>query len=291
MISASDRRWNKYADGWQVGVLAVGIAAVVALLVVPRSVEPAGVPIPIVAPRDIADVRETTRARAATLDRPDVPEVVRALGGQIRAYGRAEAAGQPRPIESARVAVATLAAPALETSPADVAALEARYATAFAEAFRAFAATGEQSTDLVELGGDAMKTFVERGWMPESGAIPEDFDVVMESFYRRRFVALVGDDPALAEPKAESRARLAYLMRRAARSSDGDAAMMRYIDEASSLEPSYPVPYARGIVLYRMGRFEAAAASFDAFLEERSSGPYRLRAANYLRASVEAATP
>ena len=53
------------------------------------------------------------------------------------------------------------------------------------------------------------------------------------------------------------------------------------------MDPSYPVHYARGVALFHMGRYEAAAVAFDAFLSERESGPYRLRAINHLKAAIE----
>ena len=286
-------RWKKYSDGWQVGVLAVGTAWLITVLVLPHDVEPTDVPAIRLAPADAEAARREAGARSATLDRPEVPDVVRALGGELRAFGKAEAEGKPRAIETARRAVAKLATPALESAAPDVGALEARYALSFAAKMRSFAKTGTQSDELVELGGDVAKTFAANGWVPDEAHVPDDFDVAMQAFYRRRFVALVGQHPTLAEPKIETRARLAFLMNRAGSGlgANSDVATLRYIDEASALDPSYPVAYARGVVLYRMGRFEAAAVAFDTFLKEGTSGPYRMRAANYLRVSVEAATP
>ncbi len=281
-------RLAKQLEGWQAGFLAVLLAWAVALVVVPRHVEPSEVPLPRVEPRELDVLRKSWGVSGARLDREDVPPAVRALGGRVRAYGRAEYEGHTKRVESARTSVAEVSRAAFYEGPEDVAALESRYAEAFVSAAAAWIDRGVVTDDLVELGGDAPAAFVEKGWKPAAGHAPEDFDVVLRALFRKRFVALVGDHPLLAAPAAESLVLLRFLMSQDEDSPRGQASLYGHIAEVEGLDPSYPAAYARGVVLYKLGRYEAAAASFDAFLQGGSS-PYRLRAVNHLRAAVEEA--
>lgn len=281
-------RLAKQLEGWQAGLLAVLVAWVVAILVVPRHVEPSEVPLPRTEPRELTALRRGWVVQAERLERDDVGPSVRSLGGRLRAYGRAEYEGHHKRVESAREALSLVARAALHESPEDVAALEARYSAAFVRASAIWIDRGVVTDDLMELGGDAPAAFEQKGWKPPAGGAAEDFDVVLRALYRKRFIALVGNHPALAPPPEEALVLLRFLMARVDESPRGQAVLFDHIAEVEGLDPSYPAGYARGIVLFKLGRFEQSAAAFDAYLRS-DTGAYKTRAANYLRAAVEEA--
>jgi hypothetical protein len=73
-----------------------------------------------------------------------------------------------------------------------------------------------------------------------------------------------------------------------------EAAISQYrldkLKKLGALDPGYPLAYAVGIEQYRRGNHPAAAEAFRNWLEAHPSGPYALRARNYLKASIEAAS-
>jgi tetratricopeptide (TPR) repeat protein len=65
-----------------------------------------------------------------------------------------------------------------------------------------------------------------------------------------------------------------------------DQYRLKKIDEIAALDPAYPSDLARGIVLYRLGRFLPAVQAFRRHLEASPDGPFTLRARGYLRAAL-----
>src|SRR5258708_7705707 len=93
----------RHFEGWEVGALAVVVALLGTLLAVPLKVAPEDVPLPVVDGKSLS----ATLAREAALSAAIVPELehdvtgpaegrglydLRALGEELRAYGRKEAA-------------------------------------------------------------------------------------------------------------------------------------------------------------------------------------------------------
>jgi len=66
--------------------------------------------------------------------------------------------------------------------------------------------------------------------------------------------------------------------------------LLAKMKELSAIDPGYPLGYARGIVLFQRHEYEAAAEAFRDWLSDHPDGPWSLRARNYLRTSVVAAT-
>jgi hypothetical protein len=52
------------------------------------------------------------------------------------------------------------------------------------------------------------------------------------------------------------------------------------------LDPSYPASLAKGVLQYRMGAYLGAAESIRLHLSRHPEGPWKLRAQNYLAASL-----
>lgn len=223
--------------------------------------------------------------------------MVQLVGSRVRALGRAEWDGDAITSERTRrdiIEAALVAQPQAEA----LALLRGYQAQLFVQAYTDYLRTGIVTTDLLELGGGATAELSERGLLTDLAQAPHDTDLILSAMFKRRFNKLVAArHPALALDPVEERVLLGYLMQHPTRpeatltQSELDAVagdvLLRRIQELSALEPTYPVAYARGIVLFRMGRFEDAAIAFDSYLLQVSNGPYRLRAVNYLKAAVE----
>ncbi|WP_236644100.1 hypothetical protein [Sorangium cellulosum] len=65
---------------------------------------------------------------------------------------------------------------------------------------------------------------------------------------------------------------------------------LKKIDELAALDPAYPRHLARGIALYRLGKFVQSADAFRSHLDHHPDGAHTLRAQNYLRAALERAS-
>src|SRR5262249_44680786 len=67
-----------------------------------------------------------------------------------------------------------------------------------------------------------------------------------------------------------------------------DEKRLEKVRELASVDPEYPAAYAEGVLLYRLGRFEASGIAFDRHLSAQPEGPLTLRARNHLKAALEA---
>ena len=65
-------------------------------------------------------------------------------------------------------------------------------------------------------------------------------------------------------------------------------ALFEKIRELARVDPTFPGALAEGVVLFRLGRYEAAAVAFERHLAAFPDGPWTLRARNYLKAALEA---
>jgi hypothetical protein len=250
---------------------------------VPRTAAPDEIPPLRISPSEIADARARAAREADAAALRPASNDARLLGARLRAFGRAEHGGDPRAIDDAARSVAEVARGVLANDREGLMALRAYQAELFTSAFLDHARTGRISDDLVELGGDAATSFRQRGWL--DGPLPEDFDVVLRAVHKRRFGKLVAGGGALPLDHVEERVLVRFMMQRSARRWE---LVLERIDEAATLDPTYPQQFARGVVLYRTGKFEASAAAFEAFLRHRPDGPLRLRAINHFKAALEA---
>lgn len=293
-------RLAKHLEGWQVGALVVLIVSVVTLLLVPRSAIPERVPPPAVTAEEIQRARAANDARAREAVEGELPNTVQIVGALVRALGRAEWEGDRHEVRAREAALGRAAAAAyLEADALDR--LRAYQARLFADAYFEAWKTGRVSDDLIELGGQMLRDFAEFGWLNDPATAPPHADLVLSALYKRRFIGTVTKDhphPLLPLDPVEERLLLGYQIEhppipRAGTLGEVPAPgvfVLRRIDELAALEPSYPVLYAKGIVLFRMAEFDQAAQAFDAHIRTAEDAPYRLRAINYLKASLEHAT-
>src|SRR5262249_10892673 len=119
-------------------------------------------------------------------------------------------------------------------------------------------------------------------------AMPPDELVVLFELRWTKLAGLVGNypfSPTLNDWRLYYRAGLGNpdLARRAAGADT--AVLSKSIDALAKRTPDYPRSLALGIVEHWMGRYEAAEELYVSFLSAHPSGPFRLRAQNYMLAA------
>ena len=289
------------------------IAGSGAIIGVPRSIPPREVPPPSVAAAalDRALAADEARAReaAAQAARGELDYDVRALGEAVRAFGRAEVADRGAGKEEAHRRATLAARAAIAHGPDAVLALRAYQARAFLREMRAFERTGEASEELSELGGVFPRSAVAYRWYDPSARRLLPGTAALLALYKKRWNEVTGlKGEVFALSLDEERALFAFLIEHpavaAAPSSPGASAAteraraiavraaeeerrLEKIRDLARLDATYPAAFAEGVVLFRLGRFEAAAVAFERHLAAHPDGPWTLRARNHLKAALE----
>lgn len=331
--AALRRGWKRHLEGWEPGLVAVFIAGSAAILAVPRSVEPAELPLPLADARALAQARDADTARAREAEQRGLDAEVRALGSAIRAFGVVDADADHTEAEllAARKRVLDAVGPALAQGDEAVLRLRAYQMSSFIREVRRFEATGEESDELRELGGNFLGLLRRSAWLGRRGERPhggvEARRVAMDGavlgvLFKKRWGAISGIQrepfaPSLDEERALFKFLLSHpvgaargaqdLAAPAAAAARADPAgepqpsstaaarraeeqyRLKKIDELAALDPSYPRHLARGVALYRLGKFAQSAEAFRGHLEQHPDGEHTLRAQNYLRAALERA--
>jgi tetratricopeptide (TPR) repeat protein len=256
-------------------------------------------------PEALSRAAAADEALAGAAEQEPLDPDVRALGSAIRAYGLADAAGDERALSAARGEAAAAAAQAMKLGEEGVLRLRAYQLRAFLREVRRWEATGEETSELRALGGGFLAMLRRNGWCVEAPRRRVLMnDAAQRAAWKRRFSEVTGltspsraslFHPTLDEQRAFYRFVLARPIDPAAPLFSDDAGRIRAyhdeyrlkkIDELAGLDPSYPAELARGIVLYRLGRYLPAVQAFRRHLDASPDGPFTLRARNYLRAAL-----
>lgn len=290
---------GRHFEGWQPGLVAVALAGSVALLAVPRSVEPTELPLPSADPRHLQHVDEADDAAARSVVRTPLDVDVRALGSLLRAFGKADAERDEPMLAQLRSRLFTAVLAAKTHGNEQLLGLRAFQMTAFLREVRYFVATGETTTDLIELGGAFDQVLIRNGWcVGKYPCVMRMGEHALRAMYKRRWNELVGVE---GEPFAlsvdEQRAFYEFLLRyppqkssptaEASQGAFDGAYLLRKVDELAAIDATYPRQFARGVIQFRSGDFRHAAESFSAHLEATPDGPWAIRAQNHLRAALE----
>lgn len=274
------------------GVLLLGvvIAGVAAALAAPRATEPRAefaLPLPLPNRAHLAELARADRARAAEARRHALSFGVRSVGEMFRHLG--DAAGKREANAEAKLFdLRALARHALgDEGAAGLLGLRAVQAELFVAACRGFAVSGEPDGELRELGGDFSELAQKSGWIEAGAFVLTDEELAL--LFRMRWNELtgLGQDAAFQPTLDEYRDRYALLLRHPA--GEGAARQERQLGYAAAiakLDHDYPAAFARGVLLYRAGAYEAAAAAFREHLAARPDGPWTLRARNHLLAAL-----
>lgn len=265
----------------QVLALALGATLALGLIAIPRPSRTRVVPLPDV---DFQELERRDAEDARWRGTTDFPVHIRRAGERVRRLGAAlwtERSGSPLlefpyRIESAHTASIELVrefdALRAEGLSADLIRLRAVQSERFVRAVRRFEETGELSRELVELGGDFVEV-ARDSWIRDGRFVFSDRDLRL--LYRVRFGHLTGTHgqgqfgPSRDEllyyhslfllhpPGADAQARRIYQLNIASR--------------LEQLEPSYPAPLVRALLLLEQEQPEAALQALSAV---KKTGPW-----------------
>ena len=294
---AERRTLAQLFDGWQVGAVAVLVATLVTSVIIPRTVEPTGLPPSSLSPNELDRARIDSHREALPAAPGLRSRALQLFDARFRELGRAEFEGDRRLGDRWATELGEAARPIFAHSPEALRALRTSQAREFASAYLRALREGVESDDVRELGGSMLVEIRQNGWFSSLEEAGGAADVVLVGLFKRRFALMFVGHPELPLSPVDERAVLDFLIKNPPKSALAGSSregrggrgkfVLKQIDALTKLEPSYPTLYARGVVYYEMGQFDAAASSFDAYLQRNQNGPYRLRAVNFLKAAVE----
>jgi hypothetical protein len=200
--------------------------------------------------------------------------------------------------------------------PDDLLRLRAVQLESFLVEVERYEAGGEPSPELVAVGGNFIRRMEQVGWCKDHkvvltnaerrAAFKQAWNGIVGVGARERFALTLDETRALytlylAHPHAPESAKQAIeSARRAAKDKAACDALdagerlasegwrLEKLQRLGTLDPEYPLAYARGVSQFRMGRFDASAQSFEAWLKDHPEGPWTLRARNHLKAALDA---
>ncbi|MEO8178592.1 MAG: hypothetical protein ABI895_07155 [Deltaproteobacteria bacterium] len=283
-ISAVRTGWARHLEGWPVGLAIVSAAALSALLVVPRHVEPAGVPRPVI---DRVEQRLNEQREAARRERAlgGLPLEVRSVGEAFRRFGQASAGGQAAP-ELLRAQLRRLARAAIDQA-GDEALLNLRALQTQLFVQAAPRSDVEPTAELNELGGRLLATGRHNGWWaPSPGAASREEQETLFRVYWADTLELHRHPfaPTLNEWRVYYRFLLSQPVRTGTERDQDLQLRLGYVAALARNDLDYPQHLARGVLLYQRGAPADAAAEFAAHLAQHPDGPWTLRVKNYLAA-------
>jgi TolA-binding protein len=283
---------------------------------VPRATAPSAVPLPHVDVRALDRVVETDRRLADEARRTPLPAEVRDLGSAMRELIAREVRGDDAAsMREARENIERIL-PHVVEPPDDLLRLRAVQLESFLVEVERYEAGGEPSPELVAVGGNFIRRMEQVGWCKDHkvvltnaerrAAFKQAWNGIVGVGARERFALTLDETRALytlylAHSHAPESAKQAIeSARRAAKDKAACDALdagerlasegwrLEKLQRLGTLDPEYPLAYARGVSQFRMGRFDAAAQSFEAWLKDHPEGPWTLRARNHLKAALDA---
>ena len=296
----------RHLEGWEAGVLAVVVALLGTLLVVPLKVAPEDVPLPVVDGKALAATLAREKALAAAIVPALKSDVagpaegqglydLRAFGEELRAYGRREAEHESSGVVRERRKLIEAVARARFLGDEKLLGLRAYQTQLFLTEVRRWENTGQESDELVGIGGPFIDLVQRNGWVDGKAIVMDD--VLRGIFFKRRWNEVTGlSQGAFLLSLDEERVFYAFLLthpyaQNASGTSPKDACRavdqwrLRKVEALARIDPSYPYQLARGVLAYRLGDHAAAVQAFRDHLA-KNDGTYALRARNYLAAAV-----
>ncbi|MBX3190590.1 MAG: hypothetical protein KF819_26555 [Labilithrix sp.] len=310
--------------GRWLALIPVGVAIVMALLVMPRAAAPEDIPLPAVNARALAETKATDRKRADRARATRLPTDVLAMGTALRALGKLQATGAPDDEVSdarAKLEDASRFARSRDDESAmltDLLALRALHLEEFIAEVERFEVTGTTTSELQELGGGFVDRMRAAGWTDGKKFVLTDAQ--RRTAYKLYWNATTATEkiPELAPTLDEQRALYTLYLTHphppevqrptfeAQRRTATDDLTCRRANEAESratelwraekvrrlgeIDAAYPGSYALGVAYYRAGRMDLATDQFRRWIERHPDGAWTLRAKNHLRAAVSGGT-
>jgi hypothetical protein len=285
-----DEGFVRHLEGWELASVAVGIALTLVLLVLPRAESPSVLPVPRI------DRSEQRRAaggdleRAAAAEHDELPFEVRAVGEALRRYGLAAGAGSGYALNELHYLRVTAQAARKQHGDESLLRLRAVQTKMFLAALADWEATGLETDDLKELGGDFLDKARSSGWIAEKRQLlPSEPE--RATLFRVRWSELAGlreqhpFSPSLNEWRIYFRFLLEHPDVAASTPRRRAERRLEYIEALGKLDPEFPAAFARGVLEYELRHYARAAQAFRAHLGSHPTGPWELRARNHLAAA------
>ncbi len=282
--------WKRHVEGWQLAVVAVGIALLGALLAVPRAAPPDVLPRPAVDRPEIARELRVEGDRARAAEQSVLPYDVRAAGELMRRYGDAAADNDPArgdaELADLRTQIKLARRRAGDKLLLDLRAVQSRM---FQRALCRWEATGSVDEDLRQLGGDFLRKARTSGWIeaPHRLAMSRAERSVL---YRVRWSGLAGllETYPFSPTLDDWRVYYGFLLVHPVGDGEHERTenQLSYVAVLDKHDPSYLADLARGVLLYRLRRYPDAALALRSHLLRHPDGAWTLRARNYLAAAI-----
>ncbi|HYQ44397.1 MAG TPA: hypothetical protein VER11_20580 [Polyangiaceae bacterium] len=290
-------RLLRHFQGYELGLVTVGMVVASALLTLPRASRPATLPLPRIDRAEEQRRDASERERARLTEAKGLPFEVRAVGESIRHYGLSVSEGfhPGHDVEDLRERVKIVETRNQSALLLDLRAVQTQF---FLRALAQFEREGRANSDLLELGGDFLKHAQHNGWFTSAGHFVAD-EATRRVLFQLHFADLIGKRstfpfaPTLDDWRLYYRFLLRYPERELTPVADAESAAnvarVRVVNALSRKDPEYPAAFARGYLFDQLGDRQAAATAYRAHLGQHESGPYALLARNYLIYTLQGA--
>lgn len=282
-------RFRRHFEGFELGLVTVGMVLTFALLVLPRAAAPLTLPLPHIDRNEAGRSENDERALAKRAEREGLPFDVRAVGEAVRRFGRASAGGEATSHERDDIRARVKAVFDANQAPL-LLLLRAVQTQYFLSALEQFERAAKPSPELEELSGNFIAHAKRNGWLDSSGRLLPD-RATRRVLFQLYWADLIGKRgvypfaPTLNEWRIYYRFLLLHPERGSGLESptaDEDGARLRVASALGAKDPEYPLEMALGYLLYRTGDSEGSAVAYRRQLAKHQGGPYALLARNYL---------
>jgi hypothetical protein len=281
---------RRHFQGYELGLVTVGMVLTFSLLALPRASRPLTLPLPHVDREEAERRAASERMLARQVEATGLPFELRAVGEAIRHFGRSVAGGLDtnHDLEDLRERMKVVAASGQSSLLLGLRAVQTEY---FLRALAQFESEGKSNSELEELGGDFLPHARHNGWIGSDGRFLGD-EATRRVLFQLHWAELVGKRdafpfaPTLEQWRLYYRFLLLHPEREQTPALDDEAAAsaarVRVVNALSRKDPEYPAFFAKGYLFERLGDRRAAASAYRTHLGQHESGRYALLARNYL---------
>lgn len=280
--------WQRYFEGWQVGLVLLAAAALSALLSTPLTIPPDHLPLPRVDRQEQRRVlhEDRTLARHAL---KALPPSVRQVGEGVRRLG-AQSAQDSNTRRALLKQLKRLTHEARrrhgDKPLLQLRALQGHLLLAASRHLTAQPGTQAHLDELLQLGGQLVANGRLRGWFDASGFLGDERDLV--DLFKVHWGQITGlsrnhpFSPSLNQWRNHYRFLLSQPGPTGADPTQETKLKLKYIAELRRHDSDYPSLLAKGILLRRAGNLKAAAANFRGQLQLHPNGPRSILTWNHL---------